>query len=211
MTKSILDIMTTSPVIPVIVVNRLDDAIPMAQALVSGGLKVLEVTLRTDVGLEAIELMAKEIPDAIVGAGTVTSTDQIDAVIDAGGEFMVTPGTTPKLIEYALEKPIQVLPGVATPSEAVQLLEFGVSHMKFFPAEAAGGRPMLKSIYGPLPQITFCPTGGVTPASAGDYLALPNVACVGGSWMLPQNLIDAGDWSAIEALAKEAAAITPAN
>lgn len=211
MTRSILDIMTTSPVIPVIVITQPEQAVPLANALVNGGLKVLEVTLRTAHGLGAIRDMADQVPDAIVGAGTVTTIEQIDAVIEAGGEFMVSPGSTPKLIEGALQRPIKLLPGVATPSEAMRLLEYGIEHMKFFPAEAAGGRPMLKSIGGPLPQITFCPTGGITPKTAPDYLALPNVACVGGSWMLPQNLVDAGDWDAIEAMAREAAALAPAK
>ncbi len=208
MSKTILDVMTTSPVIPVIVIKQPEQALPLARALVAGGLKVLEVTLRTAHGLAAIQSIAKEVPDAIVGAGTVTTVEQIDAVIEAGGQFMVSPGCTPTLIEAALQKPITLLPGIATPSEAMLLLEYGVQHMKFFPAEAAGGIPMLKSIHGPLPQITFCPTGGITPDSAKDYLALPNVACIGGSWMLPQDLIDAEDWSAIEALAAEAAALS---
>ncbi len=208
MTKTIEDIMTTSPVIPVIVIHRPEQAVLLARALVRGGLKVLEVTLRTADGLDAIRTIANEVLDAIVGAGTVIEVDQIDAVIDAGGRFMVSPGSTPTLIEAALKKEIMLLPGVATPSEAMRLLEYGIAHMKFFPAEAAGGIPMLKSIHGPLPHITFCPTGGITPTTAKDYLALPNVACVGGSWMLPQKLIDAGDWAAIEALAAEAAALS---
>jgi 2-dehydro-3-deoxyphosphogluconate aldolase/(4S)-4-hydroxy-2-oxoglutarate aldolase len=207
MANTILDIMTTSPVMPVIVIKQPEQAVPLARALVEGGLRVLEVTLRTAHGLDAIRKMAREIPDAIVGAGTVTEPDQIDAVIDAGGEFMVSPGSTPRLIEAALQKPIKLLPGISTPSEAMMLLEYGIQHMKFFPAEAAGGRPMLKSIHGPLPQITFCPTGGITPETANDYLALPNVACVGGSWMLPQNLVDAGDWAGITALAKQASTL----
>ncbi len=211
MTRSILDIMTTSPVIPVIVITQPEQAVPLANALVSGGLKVLEVTLRTSHALGAIRAMADQVPGAIVGAGTVTTVEQVDAVIEAGGEFMVSPGSTPKLIEGALQRPIKLLPGVATPSEAMRLLEFGIQHMKFFPAEAAGGRPMLKSIGAPLPQITFCPTGGITPKTAPDYLAMPNVACVGGSWMLPQNLVDAGDWDAIEAMAREAAGLAPAK
>lgn len=208
MSKTILDIMTTSPVIPVIVIKQPEQALPLARALVAGGLKVLEVTLRTAHGLDAIQSIAKEVPDAIVGAGTVTEVEQIDAVIDAGGQFMVSPGSTPTLIEAALKTEIMLLPGIATPSEAMLLLEYGIQHMKFFPAEAAGGIPMLKSIHGPLPQITFCPTGGITPVTAKDYLALPNVACIGGSWMVPQNLVDAGDWGAIEALAAEAAALS---
>jgi 2-dehydro-3-deoxyphosphogluconate aldolase/(4S)-4-hydroxy-2-oxoglutarate aldolase len=200
--------MTTSPVIPVIVIKQPDNALPLARALVAGGLKVLEVTLRTAYGLDAIRTIANEVPDAIVGAGTVIEVDQIDAVIEAGGQFMVSPGSTPRLIEAALQKEITLLPGVATPSEAMLLMEYGIAHMKFFPAEAAGGIPMLKSIRGPLPQITFCPTGGITSKTAKDYLTLPNVACVGGSWMVPQHLIDTGDWGVIEALAAEAAALS---
>lgn len=208
MTKTIVDVMTTSPVIPVIVIKQPDNALPLARALVAGGLKVLEVTLRTAYGLDAIRTIANEVPDAIVGAGTVIEVDQIDAVIEAGGQFMVSPGSTPRLIEAALQKEITLLPGVATPSEAMLLMEYGIAHMKFFPAEAAGGIPMLKSIRGPLPQITFCPTGGITSKTAKDYLTLPNVACVGGSWMVPQHLIDTGDWGVIEALAAEAAALS---
>ncbi|MGI9287330.1 MAG: bifunctional 4-hydroxy-2-oxoglutarate aldolase/2-dehydro-3-deoxy-phosphogluconate aldolase [Pseudomonadales bacterium] len=209
MTKTIVDVMTCSPVIPVIVIKQPDHALPLARALVAGGLKVLEVTLRTAYGLDAIRAIANDLPNAIVGAGTVTEVEQVDAVIEAGGQFLVSPGSTQKLIEAALQKEITLLPGVATPSEAMVLLEYGVQHMKFFPAEAAGGIPMLKSIHGPLPQITFCPTGGITSETAKDYLALPNVACVGGSWMVPQQLIDAGDWGAIEALAAETAALSP--
>jgi len=207
MKNAILDIMTISPVIPVVVINKPEEVMPLVTALVSGGLKVLEVTLRTEHGLDAIRTIANEIPDAIVGAGTVTKPEQADAIIDAGAKFMVSPGSTPKLIEAVLDKPIDLLPGIATPSEAMRLLEYGLEQMKFFPAEASGGRPMLKSIYGPLPQITFCPTGGISAQSARDYLALPNVACVGGSWMVPQTLIDVGDWSAIENLAYEASSL----
>lgn len=205
MTNSVLETMQVSPVIPVIVINKPEQALPLASALVAGGLKVLEVTLRTEHGLGAISTIATKVPGAIVGAGTVTSPRQIDEVLHAGAKFMVSPGSTTKLIEAGLNKPIQLLPGVASASEAMQLLEYGIEQMKFFPAEAAGGINMLKSLYGPLPQITFCPTGGITAASARDYLSLPNVACVGGTWMVPQKLIDAEDWHAIQALAAEAA------
>ena len=207
MDKDISDIMSMSPVIPVIVIRKPEHAVPLGRALLNGGLKVLEVTLRSEHSLGAIREMARELPEAVVGAGTVTRPEQIDAVIEAGAEFMVTPGGTPNLIEAAIEKPIPLLPGVATPSEAMRLLEYGITHMKFFPAEAAGGVSMLKSLAGPLPQVTFCPTGGISAESARAYLSQPNVACVGGSWMLPQHLIDAGDWSAIEALAAAAAGL----
>jgi 2-dehydro-3-deoxyphosphogluconate aldolase/(4S)-4-hydroxy-2-oxoglutarate aldolase len=211
MANDIADIMTISPVIPVIVIEHPEQALPLATALVEGGLKVLEVTLRTGHGLPAIREIASALPEAFVGAGTVTEAEQIDAVIEAGGQFMVSPGSTPRLIEAALEKPIALLPGIATPSEAMSLMEYGLRHMKFFPAEAAGGVPMLKSIGGPLPQITFCPTGGIGPDSAREYLGLANVACVGGSWMVPQRLIDSGDWAGISSLAREASKLAPVS
>jgi 2-dehydro-3-deoxyphosphogluconate aldolase/(4S)-4-hydroxy-2-oxoglutarate aldolase len=199
------DIMTTSPVIPVIVIGDIDDAIPLAQALVNGGLKVLEVTLRTTVGVAAISQIKQAVPGAIVGAGTVvTITDLADAVA-AGSEFLVSPGSPTALINAAVQQSIPLLAGVATPSEAMALLERGISHMKFFPAQAAGGTAMLRSIAGPLPQIRFCPTGGITEALAPDYLALENVLCVGGSWMLDSAAIAAKNWSKIEAQARSAA------
>lgn len=208
MKASIDQIMSTSPVIPVIVIDDISQACPLAEALVAGGLKVLEVTLRTDCALEAMELIAKNIPDAIVGAGTVTTPQQVSDVVNAGAQFMVSPGSTDALIDAALESPIEILPGVATASEAMRLRERGITRLKFFPAEAAGGAPMLKSLAGPLSDLIFCPTGGITPALAPEYLKLPNVACVGGSWMVPKNLVNAGDWDAITKLAKEAAEIT---
>ncbi len=195
--------MNLSPVIPVIVITDPAVAVPLATALYQGGLKVLEVTLRTEHGLGAIKAMQKALPDAVVGAGTVNTAGDVTAAIEAGAQFLVSPGATETLVDVALSADVPFLPGIATPSEAMRLLERGITHMKFFPAEAAGGIPMLKSLYGPLSQICFCPTGGITPESAADYLALPNVACVGGSWMVPQHLIDAGDWSAIEALARK--------
>lgn len=207
MASSVLELMRISPVIPVIVINKIEQAAPLARALVAGGLKVLEVTLRTEHGLEAIRTMVNEVPGAIVGAGTVLTPQQVTAVVDAGAEFLVTPGSTPKLVEAALKAPIQLLPGVATVSEAMALLEYGIEQMKFFPAEAAGGSKMLKAIYGPLPGITFCPTGGISADSASEYLGLPNVACVGGTWMVPPKLIEAEDWHAIEQLALAAAAL----
>ncbi|MCZ6831708.1 MAG: bifunctional 4-hydroxy-2-oxoglutarate aldolase/2-dehydro-3-deoxy-phosphogluconate aldolase [Gammaproteobacteria bacterium] len=202
---SIEEIMTTSPVIPVIVIADIDDAVPLAQALVNGGLKVLEVTLRTDAGLAAISKIKQAVPDAIVGAGTVVSGDDLFKAIEAGSEFLVSPGSTASFIDVALRRSVPLLPGVATTSEAMVLLEKGISHMKFFPAQAAGGIPMLKSIAGPLPQVKFCPTGGISEATAPDYLALDNVLCIGGTWMLDKALIDAKDWSAIELKARAAA------
>lgn len=207
MAVSIKEVMTTSPVMPVMVINQLDQAVPLAKALVEGGLKVLEITLRTSVALDAIRKIKAEVPDAIVGAGTIINTATLQQAIEAGAEFIVSPGVTDELIEAALKTGVPILPGVATSSEVMKLLQLGITAMKFFPAEAAGGIPMLKSFAGPLPQVSFCPTGGVNPKNAPDYLALKNVACVGGSWMAPAELVDAGDWDEIRRRAAEAAAL----
>ena len=207
MTASIKEIMTTSPVIPVMVINQLELAVPLAQALVNGGLKVLEITLRTPAALEAIRRIKAEVPGAIVGAGTIINTQTLNQALDAGAEFIVSPGVTESLLDAALASGIPILPGVVTPSEVMRLLEKGITAMKFFPAEAAGGIPMLKSIGGPLPQVLFCPTGGVTPKNAPDYLALSNVACVGGSWMAPADLVDAQNWVEITRRSLEASGL----
>jgi 2-dehydro-3-deoxyphosphogluconate aldolase/(4S)-4-hydroxy-2-oxoglutarate aldolase len=192
---------------PVMVIDRLEDAVPLAQALVNGGLTVLEITLRTECALDAITAIKANVPNAIVGAGTVNTPELLAAAVAAGADFLVSPGTSPSLVEKALSQDVPLLPGVCTPTEAMYLLERGISRMKFFPAEAAGGIDMLKSIYGPLPQIMFCPTGGINLAKASQYLALPNVACVGGSWIAPKNLVNEGRWDEITALAAEAAAL----
>lgn len=207
MNVSIKEVMTTSPVMPVMVINHLEHAVPLARALVDGGLKVLEITLRTPVALECIRRIKAEVPDAIVGAGTIINTHTLYQAVDAGAEFIVSPGITENLLDEALASGVPILPGVITPSEVMRLLEKGITAMKFFPAEAAGGIPMLKSIGGPLPQVTFCPTGGVNPKNAPDYLALNNVACVGGSWMAPADLVDAENWAEITRRASEAAAL----
>lgn len=199
------NVMLTCPVIPVIVIDDINDAVPLAKALVKGGLKVLEVTLRTDSALEAIRKIKESVPDAVVGAGTVINPDDVSKAVAAGAEFLVSPGSCSSLIDAASQKNIPLLPGVATPSEVMALLERGFKCMKFFPAEAAGGVSMLKSIGGPLPQIKFCPTGGVTESNASDYLALNNVLCVGGTWMLDRALVAAKNWSAIEERARVAA------
>ncbi len=208
MASSIKDIMHTSPVIPVMVINNLENAVPLAHALVEGGLKVLEITLRTPIALDAIKHIKAEVPGAIVGAGTVINTDTLDKAIAAGSEFLVSPGVTDSLIDAALDSGVPILPGVISPGEAMRLMEKGITEMKFFPAEAAGGVAMIKSIGGPLPQITFCPTGGVNPKNALDYLQQKNVACVGGSWMAPANLVDAGNWAEITRMAKQAASLS---
>lgn len=203
--SNIEKIMTASPVIAVIVIDDIDDAVPLASALVKGGLTVLEVTLRTACALAAISKIKAEVPDAIVGAGTIISPEDLANAIAAGAEFLVSPGYTDELIAAALQQSATLLPGVATPSEAMVLLAKGFRYMKFFPAQAAGGVAMLKSIAGPLPQIKFCPTGGIDESNASTYLALDNVLCVGGSWMLDKALIKAKDWGAIEQRARAAA------
>jgi 2-dehydro-3-deoxyphosphogluconate aldolase/(4S)-4-hydroxy-2-oxoglutarate aldolase len=205
MPNSIETIMQTSPVIPVIVIDQLADAVPMAKALVAGGLRVLEVTLRTQHGLQAISDIKKAVPDAIVGAGTVITAEDVSNCVNAGAEFLVSPGATPALLDAAAAHGVPLLPGINTPSEAMALLARGIHHMKFFPAEAAGGIPMLKSIAGPLPQVKFCPTGGINIQNAADYLALNDVLCIGGSWMLDKASLENKDWSGIQ---KQAAEIT---
>lgn len=209
MKASLEEIMSASPVIPVIVIDEISQALPLAEALVAGGLKVLEITLRSDCAMAAIELIAEKVPGAYVGAGTVTTPEQVTDVVKAGACFMVSPGSTEKLLDAAEASPIEILPGVATASEAMRLRERGITRMKFFPAEAAGGVAMLKSLAGPLPDLRFCPTGGITPELAPKYLALANVACVGGSWMVPKDLVAAGNWQAITELAKEASKLAP--
>ena len=195
-----------APVIPVLVIEDLHHAVPLARALVAGGLPVLEVTVRTPVALAAIEAMA-QVPGARVGAGTVLSPHDVLRVKGAGASFAVSPGSTPALISACVAKGLPLLPGAATASEVMNLLEQGYTAMKFFPAGPAGGPAMLKALNGPLPQVTFCPTGGVSPANAGEYLSLPNVACVGGSWVAPAELLAARDWDGIERLARAAATL----
>ena len=208
MALSIDQILKVAPVVPVMVVERIEDAVPLAKALYAGGLKVLEITLRTPCALDAITAMVEALPaDAVIGAGTIITPKDLEAAIKAGSTFLVSPGTTPALIEAAKASTIPLLAGVATPTEAMNLYVQGFKHQKFFPAEAAGGVSMLKSIGGPLPQITFCPTGGIDLAKAPSYLALPNVACVGGTWMAPKELMKAGRWDEIERLAREAASL----
>ncbi|MFB7085858.1 bifunctional 4-hydroxy-2-oxoglutarate aldolase/2-dehydro-3-deoxy-phosphogluconate aldolase [Streptomyces sp. NPDC056296] len=202
---SVLDL---APVVPVVVVDDLADAVPLARALVAGGLPAIEVTLRTPVALDAIRAIAGEVPGAVVGAGTVITPGQVGDVVAAGARFLVSPGWTDALLEAMRASGVPFLPGVSTTSEVVALLERGVREMKFFPAEAAGGTAYLKALAAPLPQARFCPTGGITPGSAPEYLALPNVGCVGGSWMLPKDAVADRDWGRVEALAREAAGLS---
>ena len=194
-------------VVPVLTIDKLEHAVPLARALVAGGLNVLEITMRTGVALEAIRDMVRNVPGAIIGAGTVLTPEQGAAAMAHGARFLVSPGMTPRLIDAANAWPVAFLPGVATASEAMALSDMGYNVLKFFPAEPAGGTAALKAIGAPLADITFCPTGGIDAAKAPAYLALPNVAAVGGSWVAPAKLVAGGDWSAITALAKEAAAL----
>ncbi len=193
-----------APVIPVLVVDDIDAAIPLAQALVTGGLPVLEVTLRTPVAMSVIREMS-QVPGGIVGAGTVLTPEDAENAKAAGAQFAVSPGATDRLLDACEEIGLPILPGAATASEAMALLERGYTTQKFFPAESAGGAAMLRSLSSPLPQILFCPTGGISHENAHDYLVLPNVACVGGSWVAPKDLLRSGDWGRILELAKEAA------
>ncbi|MFG2088063.1 bifunctional 4-hydroxy-2-oxoglutarate aldolase/2-dehydro-3-deoxy-phosphogluconate aldolase [Spirillospora sp. NPDC048824] len=201
------DLFDLAPVIPVVVLDDAGAAVPMARALVEGGLPAIEVTLRTPAALEAIERITAEVPDVVVGAGTVVRPEDAERSAAAGARFLVSPGCTPRLRAAMAATGLPFLPGVATASEAMALLEDGVRAMKFFPAEAAGGAAFLKALGGPLPQVRFCPTGGVSPRNAADYLALGNVGCVGGSWLTPANVVRAGDWDRIRKLASEAAAL----
>ncbi|MCX4848305.1 bifunctional 4-hydroxy-2-oxoglutarate aldolase/2-dehydro-3-deoxy-phosphogluconate aldolase [Streptomyces sp. NBC_00893] len=204
MTSSVLDL---APVVPVVVLEDAADAVPLARALVAGGLPAIEVTLRTAAALDAIRAIAAEVPDAVVGAGTVISGRNVSDTVAAGARFLVSPGWTDRLLDAMKGSGVPFLPGVSTTSEVVALLERGITEMKFFPAEAAGGTAYLKALSAPLPQARFCPTGGISPASAPSYLALPNVGCVGGSWMVPADAITAKDWARVERLAGEAAAL----
>lgn len=194
----------SGPVVPVLVIERTDDAVPLARALLAGGVRVLEVTLRTPNALEVIAILARQVPDAIVAAGTVTTPEQWDAAARAGARLGVSPGLTPRLLDAARHASMPLLPGVATASELMTAMDAGFSRFKFFPAQQAGGLGMLKAFGGPFAEAVFCPTGGITPDNAADYLALPNVACVGGSWLAPTDALRDGDWARITQLAQAA-------
>lgn len=196
-----------APVIPVVVIEQVEDAVPLARALVDGGLPLIEVTLRTPVALDAIRRMVGEVEGAIVGAGTITRQADVEHALKAGAAYLVSPGTTRAFAQALVEAPVPVLPGCATVSEAMVLSDLGFKVLKFFPAEAAGGAPFLKSIAGPLPDLRFCPTGGIGPANVGSYLALPNVVAVGGSWVVPLDVIRAGEFAKVRTLAAAAAAL----
>ncbi|SDH62075.1 2-dehydro-3-deoxyphosphogluconate aldolase / (4S)-4-hydroxy-2-oxoglutarate aldolase [Sinosporangium album] len=200
--SSLLDL---APVVPVVVIEDEKTAVPLARALVAGGLPVIEVTLRTEAALASIESIAAEVPEAVVGAGTIRTSADVRAATAAGAAFLVSPGTTPELATALMAADVPFLPGAATASEAMALAERGITELKFFPAEAAGGVAYLKSLAGPLPDVRFCPTGGIRPDTAADYLALPNVGCVGGTWLTPADALASGDYARVERLAAEAA------
>jgi 2-dehydro-3-deoxyphosphogluconate aldolase/(4S)-4-hydroxy-2-oxoglutarate aldolase len=204
---TLLDIMRASPVIPVIAIDRLDDAVPLARALVAGGIRVLEVTLRTAHGLDAIRAMSEQVPDAIVGVGTLTQPEEFVAARDAGAVFGVSPGLTPSLVAAARSSGLPLLPGVMTPSEVMAAREAGFRQLKLFPAVPAGGIGMLNAIAGPLADVRFCPTGGISQESAAQFLACSNVECVGGSWLTPKDALREGDWERITDLARAASGL----
>lgn len=197
-------VLKLAPVVPVLVIEDPATAVPLARALVAGGLKAIEVTLRTEGAMEAIRAVAAEVEGAVVGAGTVLTAAQVDQSVEAGARFMVSPGAAPGLLAAVADCPAPLLPGSASASEAMGLLERGYFFQKFFPAEPAGGAAYLKSLASPLAAVRFCPTGGISRETAGRYLSLPNVVCVGGSWVAPGDKVAAGDWAAIEALARDA-------
>jgi 2-dehydro-3-deoxyphosphogluconate aldolase/(4S)-4-hydroxy-2-oxoglutarate aldolase len=205
--KKMSDILARAPVIPVIVIHKLEHAVPLAEALVAGGLSVLEITLRTPAALAAIEAICEALPEAVVGAGTVRRPEDLAAVAKAGAMFAVSPGLTPALTKAAAESPVPLLPGTATASEVMHALDSGFTYLKFFPAQQAGGVEMLRAFSGPLADAKFCPTGGVTPENAPSYLALPNVVCVGGTWMVRSADVEAGNWTEVTALAATAAGL----
>lgn len=205
------DILTLGPVMPVIVIDDAAQAVPLAEALLDGGIKTAEVTLRTPSALAAIEAIATHCPDIVVGAGTIRTAQQARDVADAGGRFAVSPGATAAVLRGCADAALPLLPGAATVSEMMALSEQGFTALKFFPATAAGGIGFIKSLISPLPDLTFCPTGGITAESAPDWLALSNIACVGGSWIAPQQLIAKADFAEITARARAATALTAAN
>lgn len=198
------EVLDIGPVLPVVVLRDAADAVPLAGALLAGGVRTMELTLRTPTALAAIEKVADEVPDVVVGAGTVVDPGQARDAVRAGARFLVSPGSPAALVGAMLEHGVPVLPGVGTATEAMAMRAMGLTELKFFPASASGGPGYLRALAGPLPDLTFCPTGGVTPDNLADYVALPNVRCVGGSWLTPDALVTAGDWAAITDLAAKA-------
>ena len=198
------ELFAMGPIVPVLVINKVEDALPIAEALLAADIKVLEVTLRTPSALDVISTIAKELPEAVVGSGTVTNRQQLQQSIDAGAKFAISPGLTKDLLQAGNESEIALIPGIASISELMDAADLGYDHLKFFPAEASGGVNAIKSIGGPFPDIKFCPTGGININNVRDYLALSNVACCGGSWLVPNNVVESKNWAEITKLSKEA-------
>ena len=201
------EVFRQGPIVPVLVIDKVEDAVPIAKALMAGGINVLEVTLRTEAALEVIRAIAKEVPDAYVGAGTVTNREQLKAVTQAGAKFAISPGLTADLLAAGREGTIPLIPGISNISDLMKANDAGYDHLKFFPAEAAGGVKALKSIGGPFPNVVFCPTGGISLSNYKEYLALPNVKCVGGSWLAPADAIENKQWQVLTDLAKQAVSL----
>lgn len=205
--QDLVSLLGNQTVIPVIRIADAAHAVPLARALARGGLRLIEITLRTDAALESIRLASREVPEAVVGAGTILSPRQYEEAAEAGARFIVSPGITQALLKTAEDSEVPFLPGATTASEVMEARDAGLSFLKFFPAEQAGGASFLKALSAPIPDIRFCPTGGVSAANAVSYLSLPNVACVGGSWVAPDSAVEAGDWDRIEQLAREASGL----
>ncbi|MDP2561165.1 bifunctional 4-hydroxy-2-oxoglutarate aldolase/2-dehydro-3-deoxy-phosphogluconate aldolase [Psychrobium sp. 1_MG-2023] len=200
------ELFAAGPVVPVIVISKIEQALPLAKALLDGGIRVMEVTLRTECAVEAIRVIAKEYPESLIGSGTVINAEQLAQVTEAGAKFAISPGSTPALLAQAAEGSIPLIPGVVSPSELMSGIELGYDHFKFFPAESNGGSKALKSLGAPFKGIKFCPTGGISLHNAPEYLALDAVSCIGGSWIVPLDLVEAGEWQQITQLCKEAVA-----
>jgi 2-dehydro-3-deoxyphosphogluconate aldolase/(4S)-4-hydroxy-2-oxoglutarate aldolase len=200
------ELFAMGPIVPVLVINKVADALPIAEALLAANIKVLEVTLRTPAALDVISIIAKELPEAVVGSGTVTNRQQLQQSVDAGAKFAISPGLTTDLLQAGNEGEIALIPGISSISDLMDASDLGYDHLKFFPAEASGGVNAIKSIGGPFPDITFCPTGGINLKNIRDYLALPNVACCGGSWLVPNSAVENKNWSEITKLSNEALA-----
>ena len=200
------EVFSQGPVVPVLVIKEVAHAVPLAKALIAGGIKVLEVTLRTDAAIDAIREIADNVPEAFIGAGTVTNEAQLKQVEEAGAKFAISPGLTTDLLEAGNNSSIALIPGISSTSELMKGIDLGYTHFKFFPAEASGGIKALKSISGPFPDVVFCPTGGISPNNYLDYLALGNVRCAGGSWLAPDEVVESGQWDKITELAKQAVA-----
>ncbi|MGQ5719150.1 2-dehydro-3-deoxy-phosphogluconate aldolase [Pseudochrobactrum asaccharolyticum] len=206
-TEKLIPVMTGQTVIPVLLIDKAQDAVPLARALAKGGLPAIEITLRTAAALDAIRAVAEEVPEAIVGAGTILNASHYEQAVRAGSQFIVSPGVTDAILDAADQSTIPLLPGCATASEVMSLRERGYTHVKFFPAEQAGGAPYLKALSSPLAGTFFCPTGGISLSNAMSYLQLPNVLCIGGSWIAPKELVNDGKWDEITALAAAASAL----